>query len=149
MIWKLSTDERLRKWKQFRNSLGDHDLPTALAMVDEFWRSVPFSPYYLDPTRPEDWPDPWTMITENYYCDVAKALGMLYTVALSSHKTNSSMRIYHSRDQHKLYNLAWFEDGKYVLNMTDDGVVNKSYTDQKSLILKFEYSDKQLKLDSY
>lgn len=147
MIWKLPLEDRLRRWKDFREQLDSMDLEQSLVAVSEFWRSCPFTPYYLDPARPDQWPDPWTLISENYYCDVAKSLGMLYTIALTDHKISTELRIYHNNLG--VYNLAWINDGKYVLNMVDGDIVNNTHLEQTDLVLKFKYSGSELKLDNY
>lgn len=126
-MWKLEPSERLSHWRTFRKSLDDKDLDSAMADIAEFWKNSPFSPYYLDPVDSTSWPDPWTLISENYYCDVAKALGMLYTITLTVHAPAGEIRIYYDQDQRLNYNLVWINDGKYVLNMADGEVLNSEH----------------------
>lgn len=126
-MWKLEASERLSHWRTFRKALDARDLASALSDTASFWQNPPFSPYYLDPADSSAWPDPWTLISENYYCDVAKALGMLYTITLTAHSPSGEIRTYYDRIQRLNYNLAWIDDGKYVLNMTDGKVLNKQH----------------------
>lgn len=147
---KSNPEERLQQWLKFRSQLDALPLDEALNQVIEFWRSVPFVPYYLDPAKPEEWPDPWTLIYENYYCDVAKALGILYTIYLTQHKDTlePELRIYRDKTTGYEYNLVWLQSGKYVINLVDDAVVNSRQLD-KSLQLKYKYNNQELKLEQY
>ena len=146
-MFKLPTDERLARWRDFRKSLNALPLETALQSVVDFWSRCPFSPYYLDPAQPENWPDPWTLIEENYYCDLAKALGMLYTIKFTDHSPEVEIRVYYDPETKYNYNLVWIAQGKYVLNLISGEIVNKTHV-EKTLKLKVEYS-KELKLNSY
>ena len=142
-MWKLDVAERLSAWRDFRRVLDKQDLQTALESTARFWQSSPFSPYYLDPSSTSKWPDPWTLISENYYCDIAKALGMLYTIALTQHSPELELRIYYDTHARVNYNLVWVDDGKYVLNMTDSEVVNRRQLPD-TFELKFKYNSKEL-----
>ena len=117
-MWKLKPDDRLDRWKQFRKRLGTLPLEPALAECVDFWQKAPFTPYYLEHTDLTEWPDPWQLVYENYYCDLAKALGIVYTLHLSEHGKNleMSIRVYRDPASRGQYNLAWIDQGKYVLN---------------------------------
>ncbi len=143
MVWKLDETERLGRWKIFRKSLDILDLGQALDEIADFWSSAPFSPYYLDPSDSSNWPDPWTLLSENYYCDVAKALGMLYTIKLTNHAPDVELHIYYDERSRVNYNLVWIEKGKYVLNMTDGAVLNRQHIPD-TFKLKFKYLGSEL-----
>ena len=102
----------------------------------------------MDIDLPNEWPDPWTLIEENFYCDIAIALGMLYTIKFTSHSPLIELRVYQDPETQVYYNLAWIEGGKYVLNMTEGEVVNKTQI-AKHLNLRYCYGDAELKLNSY
>lgn len=144
-MWKLSPDQRLEKWKKFRNSLDDLTLEEALQQNADFWSSCPWVPFYLDEQNPNDWPDPWTLISENYYCELAKCLGMLYTVYLTKHTIDPAIECYkhHTGD---LYILVVNE--KYVLNMKSGEVVNRQYI-TKDYKLKFALNADKLRIHTY
>jgi hypothetical protein len=46
------------------------------------------------------------------------------------------------------YNLACFDQGKYILNMIDGEVVNIKQV-EKTLKIKQQYNEKELQLESY
>ena len=147
-MFQLKAEDRLRSWREFRISIGVLPLEVALVQTAQLWNHAPFTPYHLE-HFPESWPDPWTLIEENYYCDIAKCLGIVYTVTLSQHKINlnTEVRVYQDETGHE-YNLAWFDKGKYILNLIDNEVVNIEQFD-KTLKLKKRFSETELRLDSY
>jgi hypothetical protein len=145
-MFKLAATERLSRWREFRKSLDTLSLEQAVKATVDFWHGCPFSPYYLDPAKPEEWPNPWTLIEENYYCDIAKALGMLYTIKFTTHNPSVELRMYVDPETRYSYNLVWIDDGKYVINLIEGEVVNKQLAD--NLTLKVKYAD-ELNLNSY
>lgn len=146
-MWKLEASERIARWRAFRLTLGGMTLEKAIQATADFWQNCPHSPYYLDPNDPESWPSAWDLITENYYCDLAKTLGMLYTIAFSAHGHNLSMKIcvYNDSETGYEYNLAIFDEGKYVINFIDGEVVNISHINDR-FKLKHCYNSAILKL---
>lgn len=147
-MWKLNSDERLSRWRAFRKSLNALPLEEAVTAVADFWTSCPFTPYYLDPDKPDTWPDPWTLVEENYWCELAKAVGMLYTIKLTEHKPEVEIRVYYDPESRVQYNLVWIAQGKYVLNMNDGEVLNKTHIAEQ-LELRYTYGEEELKLNSY
>ena len=149
-MWKLEANERISQWRDFRKTLSSLTLNRALESTVDFWQSCPHHPFYLDPERPDDWPTPWQLIADNYYCDLAKALGMLYTVYLTCRDQikEAEIRVYYDPESRYTYNLAIFDQGKYVLNFIDGKVVNISSVN-KRLKLKYQFSSMDLKLEQY
>jgi hypothetical protein len=146
-MWKLSASDRLSRWRELRKNLDNVPRDQAIDLVAEFWRSCPYNAYYLDPDKPHNWPDPWTLVEENYWCDLAKSLGMLYTIKLTTHNPEVEIRVYNDPESRVQYNLVWIEQGKYILNMNDQAVVNKAQVSK--LIIHKCYGPAELKLDSY
>ena len=147
-MWKLDAVERLTRWREFRKSLDHQSIDQAVQSVADFWTSCPFMPYYLDSEQPSDWPDPWTLVEENYYCDLARSLGMLYTITLTLHNPKSEIRVYYDTEARVYYNLVWIDNGKYVLNMNEGEVLNKTHIKQH-FELRNCYGEEELKLSSY
>ncbi len=147
-MWSLGTDDRLLSWRNFRRELDELDLEPALEKCVHLWSYVPFVNRYLRPEWPDQWPDPWNLLAENRYCDLAKALGMLYTMYLTRHADNIDMelRVYDSTTER--YNLVWIDDGKYVLNFHHDEIVNTQHI-QKDLVLAFKYTAGELGIEKY
>jgi hypothetical protein len=149
-MFQLKPEDRLRSWREFRSALDHLPLEEALVQTAEFWASAPFVPYNLDISDVGSWPDPWTLVEENVYCDVAKCLGIVYTLSLCTHRKDLDMeiRIYQDPNSGHEFNLAWINQGKYVINMIDGEIVNKVQI-EKTLKLKKTYTAVDLKLDYY
>lgn len=148
-MWKLPPADRLEHWKRFRREIDSMTFEAALEQVAKFWNRAPFTPFYLEHDQPQNWPDPWTLIAENCYCDLAKALGIVYTLHLSNHKDhNISLRIYRRSGTFHQYNLVWINNGKYVLNLESEEVVNKKSIPE-DLVHIVNYSGAELGLDRY
>ena len=145
-MWKLNSAERLSRWRAFRKSLDTVSLETAAEQVSDFWVKCPYVGYYLDHDQPNTWPDPWTLVEENYWCDLAKALGMLYTIQLTAHNPEIEIRVYNDSTAKTQYNLVWINQGKYVLNYLHDEIVNKTQIDQQLKLVK-KITIQDLKLD--
>lgn len=151
-MWNLNPEERLREWRSFRQNLEQLELVHALSDIAHLWSYAPYVTHYLSPDLVEDWPDPWTLIHENLYCDLAKSLGMFYTIYLCKHYNNTidnlELHIYRNIDSHDILNTVWVNGGKYILNLEFDKIVNKTSVDDKYQ-LKHRYTVKDLKLDLY
>lgn len=149
-MFQLKTEDRLRSWREFRYSIGDLNLEQALSRTVELWSNAPFTPYHLEINSPENWPDPWTLIEENVYCDIAKCLGIMYTILLTEHKKDLSVefRWYQDVETGYEYNLSWLNDGKYIANLIDGDIINIKQFDE-SLKLERIYTADELKLKNY
>jgi len=147
---KLSISERLSRWKSLRKNISKLDIFDACALTSKFWNNVPFVPYYLQLENPETWPDPWQLLVENYFCDIAKCLGIIYTLYLSDHSKElfPELRVYFDTESKYTYHIAYFCHGKYVLNLVEDEIVNKEHISQR-LKLTHRYTITELKLEQY
>lgn len=149
-MWKLTNSERLSHWRDFRKSLDRLSFEQALEAIAVYWQTCPFVPYYLDNANTESWPGPWQMIDDNIYCDLARCLGIVYTIILTKHRmdVDVELQVYQDPRTGFEYNLACFSQGKYILNMIDSQVVNIEQLD-KTFQLKYRYTAVDLKLDNY
>lgn len=151
-MWNLKPEERLHEWRAFRNNLGNLSLDSAVKETCHLWSYAPYVTHYLHPDLKEEWPDPWTLVHENMYCDLAKSLGMLYTLYLCPHYNNGidnlEIRVYKDIENHDVFNTVWANQGKYILNLMFDDVVNKTSITE-NLVLKYRYTVKDLNLDLY
>lgn len=149
-FWNLRVNDRLAEWKDFRHSLSNLPLAEAIEELNQLWSTAPFVTYYLDPSDPTNWPDPWTLLAENYYCNVAKSLGILYTIYFTSHKTvPMELRTYYDYKEKNRYHVAWIDKGKYILNYYPFETVNTQQIEEQKLDLLYHYSSKDLQLEKY
>jgi hypothetical protein len=126
-MWNLRPESRLAEWKQFRQDLDKLPTEQALEHISALWSYVPFVDKYLDPNTPKSWPGPWELIWNNRYCDLARALGMLYTWELTEHSQNinSDLVIYYDHATQCYANCFCVGDRDYVLNLSYNTVLKK------------------------
>lgn len=149
-FWMLRVNDRLTRWKEFRQSIDKLSLEQAVGEVNSMWSTAPFVTYYLPPDRPAEWPDPWELLAENYYCDIAKALGAMYTIYFTGHKnTDMSVEIYYDYNTKVRSNVLNVADGKYILNYYPFEIVNTKQIEEQKLELLYRYSSKDLHLEKY
>jgi len=149
-FWNLRVNDRLTQWKDFRRNLDQLPIEQAIEQVNQFWSRAPGVGYYLTPDSTKDWPDPWTLLAENYYCDIAKALGIVYTIYFTGHKNlNPEIRVYYDAETKERSNVAWLAGGKYILNFYPYAIVNTSEVEKMQLQLLYQYSSTDLQLEKY
>jgi hypothetical protein len=120
-MWPRDFAARLESWTALRRQTQDQDLETALAAINAWWFNTPWQAYYLDWDNQLTWPDPWQLLSDNVYCDVAKALGILYTITLLDRADMADATLVLTEDHR---NLVLVSKTKYILNWNSDGVVN-------------------------
>lgn len=142
-------DERLRFWREFRLNLTNLSLDQAILDTTHLWSYAPFVNHYLSHDYPENWPNPWELLHDNYYCDLAKALGMFYTLYLSGHYNvgilDLALETYQDESSKELRYIVSINKGKYILNMMFDTILNKKSI-TKNLRLKNRHTPDSLHL---
>ena len=146
-MWNLLPHERLRTWQEFRNSVSEMPPKEALDKIEHLWSYAPYVKNYLHYDLVNEFPGPWELIYDNYYCNLAKALGIMYTVYLSGQDVDVEIRVYVDESFTEQYNLVYIDKGKYVLNLIHDEVVNSAQV-PNNLKLKKTISSTELGLDN-
>ena len=115
--------DRLTAWKEFRDSLETSSDP--LLDVAKFWSQAPFVSAYLNPQKPNEWPDPWHLVIDLRLDDLAIALGMLYTIKLTRRFIDTECEIHMSMlPERKEPSYLLVVDKKHVLNLEYKNVVD-------------------------
>lgn len=144
-MWNLLPHERLRSWQEFRTRIFELSIDDAVKETQHLWSYAPFVKNYLHYDLVKEFPGPWELIYDNYYCDLAKALGILYTLYLSK-KPEIEIRVYINPTTTEQYNLVYVDKGKYVLNYIHDEVVNSTQV-ENNLKLKTIITSEELGLE--
>lgn len=114
--------QRLTAWKEFRDSLETSNTP--LEDVAMLWSQAPFVSPYLNPTTPDEWPDPWHLVLDLRLDDLAIALGMLYTIKLTQRFKEANCEIYTTVFPHdKTPRYCLVIDNERILNLEYRSVV--------------------------
>jgi hypothetical protein len=121
LIWPASFASRLESWNQLRDQCQDLPLQTALEQINQWWFNVPWRPYYLHWDDQLNWPDPWQLLSDNVYCDLARGLGILYTITLLDRADTVPTDLILTEEGDNLVQVA---KEKYILNWNPGSVVN-------------------------
>ena len=98
-MWATNYDDRLIEWRSLREQAQSQDLDQCLLTVDDWWQQAPLVNHYLHIDDLDNWPLPWDLIAENTYCDLAKCLGICYTLLLLKHKDITSLEIIETQNE--------------------------------------------------
>lgn len=133
-------EQRILNWRRYRHHLTDDHL----AQVSRDWARCPIMLNYLQPDDAQGWPDAWQLIGGGNYCDVARALGMFYTLYYSDyrHRDHLLLQCYKDQENHQYLNLVICPQEKYMLNYSLGEVVNTSAVPpQAQLMNSLTYKD--------
>ncbi len=133
-MFDLFGNNRLTKWKEIRDEIETATDP--LTLVAELWARAPLVNPFLEPTNPDSWPDPWHLVLDDRYDDLAIVIGMLYTIKLTQRFMDSDCEIHMSvRDEKLDPEFFLIVDGRLVLNIEPRKVVDKSQLNYDSKII--------------
>lgn len=120
-MWPTDFESRLRDWKDLRDRCGClHDLQDRLATINDWWFRAPTVNHSLHWDRWQDWPNAWQLLHDDIYCDLARGLGMLYTVMMLDPRDDIAITLV----QCDLGNLVLIEHGKYIMNWCPGDLLN-------------------------
>jgi hypothetical protein len=137
LIWPTTFTARLDSWTQLRDHCRNLPLESALVAINSWWFNAPWRPYYLHWDDQPSWPDPWQLLSDNVYCDVARGLGIVYTISMLD-RTDMADTMLVLTDPGT--NLVLVAKEKYILNWEADNVVN-TFTKVK---IKRQYRQQQI-----
>lgn len=102
-VFDLHDADRLAEWKKIRDQLETDNDP--FQTVLSLWSRAPFVNSYLDANNPDQWPDPWHLILDNRYDDLALALGIMYTLKLTKRFMGEEFKIHKSMQDKESFHL--------------------------------------------
>lgn len=109
-------EERLRSWKNLRLIIRGLPLDQACVEVDNWWQKTPLVKHHLHPEDKSNWPDPWTLLSENMYSQLTRAVGACYTLLLSDITDVKLIQANnHLCEEHYLVLVG---HAKYIINYT-------------------------------
>jgi hypothetical protein len=120
-MWPQTFDARLASWTFLREQCQNLPVDTALEHINDWWFGAPWKSYYLHWDDQTAWPDPWQLLSDNIYCEVARGLGILYTITLLD---RADMAPVHLVLTDSGRNLVLVAKEKYILNWDAGTIVN-------------------------
>jgi len=131
-------EEQLQQWNRLREISSTLPLEECLLNINQWWFQTTWSPYHLHWDDLQDWPDPWQLLSDNVYCDVARGLGIMYTIIMLDRADLQDARLV-EEDQR---NLVLINQRKYILNYNHDDILNTYLESGK---IRRELTQQQLK----
>jgi hypothetical protein len=121
LIWPVNFADRLASWNQLRIDVQTLPIESALLKINQWWFQTPWRPYYLHWDDQPTWPDPWQLLSDDVYCNLARGLGILYTISMldRADMVDTELVLTEQGD-----NLVLVAKEKYILNWSPDSVVN-------------------------
>ena len=136
-MWTPYYEDLLLEWAALRAEASALPLEEALTLIHEWWNQAPIVNNTVHFTDPDNWPLPWDLLAQSAYCDVAKCLGICYTIMLIQHEDINSL--YMVQDDN--YTYVRINEGQYMLNDQP----NQITMDQTDLRIRFSYNCEDLK----
>jgi hypothetical protein len=121
--WPATFEARLDSWNQLRTQVADQPVESALETINSWWFQSPWTAYHLHWDDQITWPDPWQLLSDNMYCEVARGLGILYTITCLNRSDMDSAQLVLTNDDR---NLVLVDKSKYILNWDRTVVLNTS-----------------------
>jgi hypothetical protein len=121
--WPVTFESRLDSWNQLRKQVTEQPVELALETINSWWFQTPWTAYHLHWDDRLSWPDPWQLLSDNLYCEVARGLGILYTITLLDRGDMDSAELVLTKDDR---NLVLLDKSKYILNWDKTNILNTS-----------------------
>lgn len=126
-IFQCSYPERLRHWSLLRSEAKLLSTDNACIMIDRWWQQAPLINHYLHWSDTANWPDPWSLLSDNNYCTLTRAVGICYTLLIIG---IVNVDLVQAADcQGEEHNLVLVDSPKYVLNFWPDSVISTNLQD--------------------
>ena len=133
-MWCSTFEQRLAAWNSLRDRVRDQSKLDALSEINIWWQQTPWRAYHLHWDDRQDWPDPWQLLSDNIYCDLARGLGILYTITVLDRDDMQDAELVETEQG----NLVQLDGGKYILNWGRDLGLNTNLQQSKHHIAQRE-----------
>lgn len=111
-MWPQIFEERLQEWHDLRCSLDSTLNHNDLLSINRWWFRAPIIKSTLQINAIDTWPDPWSLLSQDAYCDLGRSLGMIYTVAMISPPALDRLVLTNTQQG----NLLVVDRGAYIMN---------------------------------
>jgi hypothetical protein len=128
-IFQSTYEVRLQDWFQLRQSVTSLPIEQQCITIDRWWQHAPLVTHHLHPQDIDNWPDPWELLSENTYCEVARALGMCYTLLLIG-ITDIELVLARNNTGEDVV-LVLVDNAKYIMNYWPNTVISNTLKDFK------------------
>jgi|688.fasta_scaffold598093_2 hypothetical protein len=119
-MWEALYQDRLTDWHKLRQAANTLNQQDQLLSINNWWFCAPIINRVITWDDPAKWPAPWELLNNKGYCELARALGIVYTIMLVDNRTYTNLKIIQTEKD----NLVLVDDGKYILNWAPGEMLN-------------------------
>ena len=119
-MWTQSYDDLLLEWAALREQASSLPLEEALTLIHDWWNTAPIVNNTVHFNDEKNWPLPWDLLAQPAYCDVAKCLGIVYTLILSDIIDTVDTVFLLQTNEHCVVSI---NGGQYILNEQPDEII--------------------------
>jgi hypothetical protein len=123
-MWKTTYQESLADWVRLRREAALLKQPEQLLLINDWWFRAPIINHLIYWEDAKSWPTPWHLLNNNGYCELARALGIVYTIMIIENRTYTDLKIIQTNED----NLVLVDGGKYILNWAPGEMLNTHST---------------------
>jgi hypothetical protein len=123
-MWKTTYQERLADWVKLRQAASLLEQSEQLMLINDWWFKAPIVNHLINWEDTQVWPGPCDLLSNNGYCELARALGIVYTLMLLDKLQYTNLEIISTGQD----NLVQIDSGKYILNWAPGQVLNTNST---------------------
>ena len=134
-IWMAPPTERLKKWRKFRQSIGNENLHTSLQELVDWFKTAPLSSRFIDVYDSTHWPGPWDLLYVGDMDENTISLAMGYSLQLA--EVDCEILLVQDREKSFL-GLVVLVDKNWVLGYTYGNVEPISILDTCSVIERYD-----------
>jgi hypothetical protein len=125
-IFQDSYENRLKNWHDLRKRTRQSAIDRACVEIDNWWQQAPLIKNYLHWNDTENWLDPWSILSENVYCPLVRAMGIVYTLLMNE---INDVELVIATDLQCEEHYLVMVNNKYVLNYWPATVIDNNITD--------------------
>lgn len=132
--FQMSYLERLSSWRDLREEVKHKSIDQQCIIIDKWWQQAPLISHNLHWNDTKLWPDPWTLLSDNIYCTLTRAVGMIYTLFMND--VNDVQLVHASDSSCEEHYLVIVDNAKNTMNYWPNTVISISLDDFKVLSSK-------------
>ena len=121
-MWIEDYDSRLRSYRHLRQALPHAKLERQLEVINQWWIDAPAGTNIIHWQDRDNWPNPWELLAESVYDELAKALGIAYTILFVNN--NVDVSILRAMDTNGNDCIVVSVNNKYILNWDSESVIS-------------------------
>jgi hypothetical protein len=135
-MWENRYEDLLLEWSALRASAKVLPLEDALHLIHNWWQNAPLGSQHLHIADYEDWPTPWELLLEKSFDELAKSIGIAYTLILLEHDEIKSLQVAQAEN----YSVVQINDGQYTLNDQPGEIT----ADQSTISIRYSVDSRYL-----